>query len=124
LDSREPQGFLLARGVRLKVDGRPGDIPRKNVWGNSDSPRHDFGELVRLLVVLAGYVVQLYAVELVLESPHGIAVRLHLVTVIARVLHELVDHELRVSPNVEVLDAHLDGDSKASKKGVILCHVV
>jgi hypothetical protein len=66
-------------------------------------PRRDFGELVRLLVVPAGHVVEFYGVELVFEGPHGIAVRLHLVVVAARVLHDLVDHELRVSPNVEAL---------------------
>jgi hypothetical protein len=41
-----------------------------------------------------GHVVKLYAVELVLEGPYDIAVRLHLVVVIVRVLHDLVDHEL------------------------------
>jgi hypothetical protein len=69
-------------------------------------------------------VVKLYAVELDLEGPHGIAVRLHLVVVAARVLHDLVDHELRVSPNVETLDARLDGDSEAAEKGFVLRHVI
>jgi hypothetical protein len=69
-------------------------------------------------------VVELYAVELVLEGPRGFAVRLHLVVVTARVLHDLVDHELRVSPHVEALDAHLDGDSEAAEEGLVLCHVV
>jgi hypothetical protein len=68
--------------------------------------------------------VELYAVELVFEGPHGFAVRLHLVVVTARVLHDLVDHELRVSPHVEALDAHLDGDSKAAEEGLVLRHVV
>jgi hypothetical protein len=69
-------------------------------------------------------VVKLYAVELVLVGPHGIAIRLHLVVVTARVLHDLVDHELRVSPNVEALDARLGGDSEAAEKGFVLCHVI
>jgi hypothetical protein len=69
-------------------------------------------------------VVKLYAVELVLEGSHGIAVRLHLVVMTARVLHDMVDHELRVPPNVEALDARLDGDSEAAEKGLVLCHVV
>jgi hypothetical protein len=68
--------------------------------------------------------VKLYAVELVLEGPHSIAVRLHLVVVAARVLHDLVDHKLRVPPDVEALDARLDGDSEAAEKGLVLCHVV
>jgi hypothetical protein len=44
--------------------------------------------------------------------------------VTARVLHDLVDHELRVSPNIEALDARLDGDSEVAEKGLVLCHVV
>jgi hypothetical protein len=36
----------------------------------------------------------------------------------------LVDHELRVTPDVEAFDACLDGDSEAAKKGLILHHVV
>jgi hypothetical protein len=124
LGSREPQGFLLARGVRVEVDGWPGDIPRKNVRGNSDSPRHDFGELVHFLIVPVGHVVKLYAVELVLEGPHGVAIRLHLVVVTARVLHDLVNHDLRVSPNVEALDARFVGNSEAAEERLVLCHVV
>jgi hypothetical protein len=64
------------------------------------------------------------AVELVLEGSYGIAVGLHLVVVTTRILHDLVNHELRVSPDVEAFDACLDGDSEAAKKGLILCHVV
>jgi hypothetical protein len=113
----------MARGVWLEVDGRPGDVPRKNVWGNSDSPRRNFGKLVRFLVVPARHVVEPYA-ELVSEGPHGFAVRLHLIVVTTRVLHDLVDHELRVPPHVEALDARLDGDSEATEEGLVLCHVV
>jgi hypothetical protein len=69
-------------------------------------------------------VVEFYAVELVLEGPYGFAIRLHLVVVAARVLHDLVDHELRVSPHVEVLDACLNGDFEAAKEGLVLGHVV
>jgi hypothetical protein len=69
-------------------------------------------------------VVEFYAVELVLEGPHGFEVRLHLVVMATRVLHDLVDHELRVSPHVEVLDARLDGDSEATEEGLVLYHVV
>jgi hypothetical protein len=84
----------MARGVRLEVDGRLGDVPRKNVRGSSYSPRCDFGELVRFLVVPAGHMVELYAVELVFEGTHGFAVCLHLVVVTIRVLHDLVNHEM------------------------------
>jgi hypothetical protein len=60
-------------------------------------------------------VVGLDAIELFLEGPHGLAVRLHLVVVAARVLHDLVDHELRVPPHVEAFDAYLDGDLEAAQ---------
>jgi hypothetical protein len=68
--------------------------------------------------------VEFYAVELVLEGMHDFEVRLHLLVMATRVLHDLVDHELRVSPHVEALDAHLDGDSKAAEEGLVLRHVV
>jgi hypothetical protein len=87
-------------------------------------PRRDFGELVRLLVVPARHVVEFYAVELVFEGLTGFAVRLHLVVMTARVLHDLVDHELRVSPHVEAFDACLNGDFEAAKEGFVLGHVV
>jgi hypothetical protein len=96
--------------VGLEVDGRLGDVPRENVRGNGDLPRRDLGEFARLLVVPAGHVVELDAVELVLEGSHGLAVRLHLVVVAARIFHDLVNHELRVPPHVKVFDAYFDGD--------------
>jgi hypothetical protein len=69
-------------------------------------------------------VVKFYAVELVLEGSHGFAVRLHLVVVATRVLHDLVDHELRVASHVEALDACFDGDPEATEEGLIFRHVV
>jgi hypothetical protein len=69
-------------------------------------------------------VIELYAIELVLEVPHGIAVRLHLVVVAARVLHDLVDHELRVSPHIQAFDTCPDVNSEAVEEGLLLCHVV
>jgi hypothetical protein len=68
--------------------------------------------------------VKLDTVELVLEGSYGVAVGLHLVVVTTRIIHDLVDHELRVPPNVEAFDACLDGDSEAAKKGLVLRHVV
>jgi hypothetical protein len=68
-------------------------------------------------------VIELDAVEIVLEGPHGLAVLLHLVVVAARILHDLVDHELRVPPHVEAFDAYLDGDFEATKQGLVLSHL-
>jgi hypothetical protein len=69
-------------------------------------------------------VVKLYAIELILESTHGFAIRLHLVVVATRVLHDLVNHKLRVPPHVEALDACFNGDFEAAKEGLVLSHVV
>jgi hypothetical protein len=68
--------------------------------------------------------IELDAVELVLEGSHGLAIRFHFVVVAARILHDLVNHELRSPPHVEALDAYLDGDLEAAKEGLVLSHVV
>jgi hypothetical protein len=101
-----------------------GDVPSEDVRGDGDPSRRYLGELVRLLIVPAGHVIEFNAVELVLEGPHGLAIRLHLVVVATRVFHDLVDHELRVPPHVEAFDAYLDGDFESAKQGLILSHVV
>jgi hypothetical protein len=69
-------------------------------------------------------VVKLEAIELVLEGSYDVPVFLHFVVVTNRILHDLIDHELRVPPNVDAFDACLNGDSEATKKGLILRHVV
>jgi hypothetical protein len=69
-------------------------------------------------------VTELDAVELILEGSHGVAVGLHLVVVTTRILHDLVNHELRVPPDVEAFDACLDGDLEVAEKGLVLRHVV
>jgi hypothetical protein len=101
--------------VRLEVDGRLGDVPSENVRGDDDPSRRDLGELVRLLIIPAGHVVELDAVELVLEGLHGLAVHLYLIVVATGVFHDLVYHELRVHPHVEAFDAYLDGDLESAK---------
>jgi hypothetical protein len=69
-------------------------------------------------------VIKLDAIELVLEGTHSLAVCLHLVIVAACVLHDLVDHELRIPPHVEAFDAYLDGNLEAAEQGLVLGHVV
>jgi hypothetical protein len=36
--------------------------------------------------------------------------------VAARIFHDLVNHELRVPPDIEAFDAHFDGDSEAAEE--------
>jgi hypothetical protein len=81
-------------GDLAEVDGGFGDVSRENIQGNGDSPRRDLRELIRLLVVLAGNVVELDAVEFVLKCADNVAIGLHLLIVAARILHDLVDYEL------------------------------
>ena len=114
----------MARGVGLEDARGLSDVARENIRGDGDPPGRNLGQLVRLLVVPAGHVVELDAVELVLEGSHGLAVRPHLVVMTARILHDLVDHELRVPPHVEALDACLNGDFEAAEKGLVLSHIV
>jgi hypothetical protein len=73
---------------------------------------------------LAGDVIELDAIELVLEGVHGVAISFHLLVVAAHILHDLIDYELRVSPNVEALDAGRNGNLEAAKEGLVLHHVV
>ena len=49
---------------------------------------------------------------------------MHLRVVTARLLHDLIDDELRVPAYVEALDAEFDGDAEATEEGLILRHVV
>jgi hypothetical protein len=84
----------LVRGCRFEVNGRFRNVPRKDVRGNGDSPRRYLGEFFHLLVVSAGNVIELDAVELVFKGSYGIAIGLHLVVVTTRILHDLIDHEL------------------------------
>jgi hypothetical protein len=48
--------------------------------------------------------VELEAVKLVFKAPYLLIVGLHLGITVVQALHDLVDHELRVTSNVEVSD--------------------
>jgi hypothetical protein len=69
-------------------------------------------------------VVELNAIEFVLDRTYDVAVSFHLLVMAARVLHDLVDYELRVSPDVVALDAGLNGNSEATNEGLVFRHVV
>jgi hypothetical protein len=49
-------------------------------------------------------VIELEAIESVLQAPYRLAVSFHLGVMAARLLHYLIDDELRVSSDVEALD--------------------
>jgi hypothetical protein len=90
--------------MRLEDDRGLSDIAGENVRGDGDPPGRDLGQLVRLLVVPAGRVIEFDAVKFVFEGSHGLAIGLHLIVVATRVLHDLVNHELRIPSHVEALD--------------------
>ena len=56
-------------------------------------------------------VIDLEAVESVLQPSDFLAVCLHLGVVAARLLHDLVDDQLGVASDVKTSDAQLDSDS-------------
>jgi hypothetical protein len=80
------------------------EISRENVRWNCGSTRSDFCEFISGLTIPACNVVKLEAMKLVLKAPYLLTVGLHLRITAARALHDLVNHELRVTSNVEVLD--------------------
>jgi hypothetical protein len=80
------------------------EISRENVRWNCGSTRSDFREFIGDLVIPACNVVEPEAVKLVLMAPYLLTVGLHLGIMAARALHDLIDHELRVTLNVEVSD--------------------
>jgi hypothetical protein len=69
-------------------------------------------------------VVELNAVEFIFKRTHHITANFHLLVMAVCVLHDLVDYELQVSPDVEALDAGLNGNSEATKEGLVFRHVV
>jgi hypothetical protein len=69
-------------------------------------------------------VIEFEAVKLVLQLVHFSVVCSHLGAVVARLLHDLVDDELRVAPNVQPSDPQLNGDVQAIKECSILGHIV
>jgi hypothetical protein len=68
--------------------------------------------------------IKLDAVKFILEGVHGVAVCFHLLVVTTHIFHDLVNHELRVSPDIEALDVCFDGDSETTEEGLVLLHVV
>ena len=70
-----------------------------------------FCKCVGLLVEAPWDVVEFEAVEFVLQPLDFLAVCSHLGVMTARLLHDLVDDQLGVTPDVEASDAQLDGDA-------------
>ena len=54
--------------------------------------------------------IELEAIESILQSSDFLAICRHLGVVVVWLLHNLIDDQLGVAPNVEASDAQLDGD--------------
>jgi hypothetical protein len=80
------------------------EVSHENVWWNRGSTGCDFCEFICGLIIPACDVVEFEAVKLVLKALYLFTVGFHLGVMAARSLHDLIDHELRVTSNVEVSD--------------------
>jgi hypothetical protein len=80
------------------------EISRENVRWNYSLTRRDFCEFIGGLIISVCNVIELEAVKLVFKAPYLLIVGLHLGITVARALHDLVDHKLRVASNVKVSD--------------------
>jgi hypothetical protein len=81
-------------------------------------------EYVNHLVVVAQHMVQLEAVELALEISYSLAARRHLQVDTILVLHDLTHDQLRVAPDLEMLDPEFDSDPETIDQGFVLSGVV
>ena len=69
-------------------------------------------------------VIEFEAVEFVLQPLDFLVVWSHLGVVIARLLHDLVDDQLGVAPDVKASDAQLDGDVQAVDECFVFGHII
>ena len=70
-----------------------------------------FGKCAGRLVEAPQDVIEFEAIEFVLQPSDFLAVRRHLDVMASCLLHDLVDDQLGVAPDVEASNAQLDGDS-------------
>ena len=69
-------------------------------------------------------VIELEAIELVLQLADFSIVCSHLGIVVARLLHDLVSYQLGVALDIEASDAQLDGNAQAVDECLIFGHIV
>ena len=70
-----------------------------------------FHERIGCFVEAPWDMIEFEAVESILQPSDFLVVRRHLGIMAAQLLHDLVDNQLGVAPDVEVSDVQLDGDS-------------
>ena len=69
------------------------------------SARRDFCKCIGRLIDASWDVIEFEAIESVLQPSDFLTVCLHLGVMAARLLHDLVDDQLGVAPDIEVSDA-------------------
>jgi hypothetical protein len=80
------------------------EIFHENVRWNCSSTRSNFREFIGGLIISACNVIELEAMKLIFKASYLLTVGLHLGIMATRALHDLVDHELRVTSNIKVSD--------------------
>jgi hypothetical protein len=78
------------------------EVSHENVWWDRSSAVRDFREFICSLIILACDVVEFETVKPVLKAPYLFIVGFYLGVMAARALHDLINHELGVTSNIEV----------------------
>jgi hypothetical protein len=93
---------------------------RRGVFTAQPTP----GEGVGYLIVSLEDMVELEAIELLLQLSNLLPICSHVGVAIVRLSHNLIDDELRVSADVEPLNLRFDGDAQTIDQCLILYHIV
>ena len=79
---------------------------------------------LRRLIAMPRYVIKLESIELVLQLAEFLVVCSHLGVVAAPLLHDLVNDQLGVTPDVEASDTELNGNAQAIDERFIFGYIV
>jgi hypothetical protein len=77
-------------------------VSGEDIRGNRCPSRGYLSQLICSLVVLSSNMVEFQPIELIFQAPNFVTVGLHFLVTSVRVLHDLVNNELRVATSVEV----------------------
>ncbi len=72
-------------------------VSGEDVRGNRCPPQGYFSQLIRGLVVPSSNMVEFQPVELIFQASNFVTVGLHFLIAAVRVIHDLVNNELRVT---------------------------
>jgi hypothetical protein len=92
-----PFGF----GCVVEFDGWLIYVPGEDIRGDRRPSRGYFSQLICSLVVSSSDMVEFQPIELIFQTPNFVTVGFHFLIAAVRVLHDLVNNELRVATSVE-----------------------